>query len=115
MKKFLFIISFLICFCGCSSEKEMSMEEKLQKVLSEKDYILIDVRTKEEYEDGHVVGSMNIPYDEIDQNISLDKTKPILVYCQSGRRSGVAYATLKKLGYDVFDLGAYDSISLEKE
>ncbi len=115
MKKFLIIFVLVMCFCGCSFEKELSKEEKLQKVLSEKEYIVIDVRTKNEYDSGHVVGSINIPYDEINENINLAKDKPILVYCQSGRRSSIAYTALEKLGYEVFDLGAYATVSLEKE
>ena len=46
---------------------------------------------------------------------TLDKDKTILVYCKSGVRSNKAYNTLKDLGYDVIDLGAYDNVTLEKE
>ena len=75
----------------------------------------MDVRTSEEYKEGHVKGAINIPYDEINENVELDKEKTILVYCKSGRRSKVAYDQLTSLGYEVYDLGAYDNITLDKE
>ncbi len=115
LKKFskIFIISIML-ICGCNN-KELSKEEQLQSIIKEDNYIIIDVRTKQEYDLSHVKNSINIPYDTIDENTKLDKTKKILVYCQSGKRSNIAYNTLTDLGYDVLDLGAYNSINLEKE
>ena len=117
MKKLGFIIIcslLLIGITGCSSE-EKTTESTLDRVLKENNYIVLDVRTKEEYETGHVKDSINIPYDEIDENVDLDKEKTIMVYCKSGKRSNIAYNTLKNLGYTVIDLGAYDTVTLEKE
>ena len=110
MKKIL-IVFLCILLCGCSNERESDIE----KIMKEKEYVIIDVRTKEEYDESHVVNSINIPYDEIDSKIDIDKDKIIFVYCKSGRRSSIAYDTLKSLGYTVYDLGAYDKIDLEKE
>ena len=112
MKK-IFVVLLVLLSLGCS--KELTSEDKLQKVLKEKNYIIIDVRYDYEYNEGHVVGSINIPYDQIDSSINLDKNKTILVYCKSGKRSEKAYNTLKELGYDVINLGAYEKIELEKE
>ena len=53
-------------------------------------------------------------YDEIDEKVKLDKTKKIYVYCKSGKRSQIAYEKLKALGYEVKDLGAYNTIDLER-
>lgn len=111
MKKVFFILCLFLLFSGCT-KKEKS---ELKKILDENNYIVVDVRTKEEYNTGHVVHSLNIPYDEIDEDVNLDKNKTILVYCRSGNRSSIAYQTLKKLGYKVMDLGAYNDVSLEKE
>ena len=47
--------------------------------------------------------------------MELDKSKTILVYCQSGNRSGMSYNILISLGYEVYDLGAFESIDLPKE
>ena len=74
----------------------------------------IDVRTAEEYQAGHLEGAINIPYDEIKQKISAvstDKTADILLYCRSGRRSGIALETLRSLGYSkVTNAGAYEQL-----
>ena len=104
----------LILLTGCTKEQNQE-ESKLDKILKEDNYIVVDVRTAEEYAEGHVKGAINIPYDEIDENTDLDKSKTILVYCKSGVRSGKAYDTLISLGYTVENLGAYDTVELEKE
>ena len=116
MKKIVIgIVAFigLITLVGCT--KEQKSEPTLDEIIKENNYIVVDVRTAEEYNEGHVKGSINIPYDEIDETTDLDKTKTIIVYCKSGVRSNKAYNTLKNLGYDVVDLGAYDKVKLEKE
>lgn len=109
------ICLLILLVAGCKNEKESKGKEVLERVIEENNYIVVDVRTKEEYEIGHVKGALNIPYDEIDEEIGLDKEKIIMVYCKSGRRSHIAYETLSNLGYQVIDLGAYDTVSLEKE
>lgn len=102
----------LFTVVGCSTKKKTST---IDEIISKNNYIIVDVRTKEEYNISHVKGSINIPYDQIDENTNLDKSKTIIVYCRSGNRSSKAYNTLKSLGYDVYDLGAFDKITLEKE
>ena len=63
--------------------------------------VLIDVRTPEEYEQGRVSDSRNIPLQEIERAAFLikDKNTPIFVYCRSGKRSRRAEANLKRMGY----------------
>lgn len=82
--------------------KEISykkMEDMLQK---NKDAILLDVRSKQEYEEGHLDGSINIPLYEIDKELEKlpDKKSMILIYCASGHRSKQAKEKLEKLGYE---------------
>lgn len=116
MKKILlrfFVFGILAGYIKHKKKEESSND--LDKVLSEENYLIVDVRTKEEYDDGHVVGAILLPYDEIDENVELDKNKTILVYCRSGRRSILAKSTLESLGYQVIDLGAFESLDLEKE
>lgn len=108
MKKLLIVLFLCITLCGCNSQVD------IEKIMSENEYIIIDVRTKEEYEDNHLVDSINIPYDTIDENIGVEKDKVIFVYCRSGNRSNIASETLKKLGYNVYDLGAFEEIDLPK-
>lgn len=115
MKKIVMIfVCFLLCSCG-SKNKLVTNDKELQKILDDNNYIIIDVRSNEEYNSGHIVDSINIPVNLIDENINIDQNKTILVYCLSGGRSKIAYDTLISLGYDVYDLGAYDKIDLPKE
>lgn len=113
MKKYLYLlIVSLLLFTGCSGDKE---DNDYKKLMKDNDYIIVDVRTSDEFMEEHVKDAINIPYDTIDQNVKLDKNKLIFVYCKSGGRSSIAYQNLKELGYNVYDLGAFDSIDLEKE
>ena len=115
MKKIVIVLIMcigLICVVGCSKQEDE--KTSVEKIIAKNNYVIVDVRTKEEYNTSHIKGAINIPYDEIDENTKLDKTKTILVYCRSGVRSSKAYNTFKNLGYDVVDLGAFDSIKLEK-
>jgi phage shock protein E len=72
---------------------------------------VVDVRTPREFAGGHVPGAVNIPYDEIEkrlQEIGPPSTR-VLLYCQSGRRSGIAAEKLQEKGYtQLYDLQRYD-------
>lgn len=74
----------------------------------------IDVRTAEEYRAGHLEGAVHIPFDEIEQKITAigaDITQDIQLYCRSGRRSGIALETLRRMGYNnVTNAGAYEQL-----
>ena len=119
MKKILIMLVLNLIVCGCNSKEKTDLtytkNELIEQVLSQNDYIIVDVRTKEEYDESHIIGAINIPYDEIDENSNLDKNKTILVYCKSGNRSKVAFNTLTSLGYTTYDLGAFSEINLPKE
>lgn len=125
MKRLLTIILVLIMLCGCANQKEdnntakgndlVLNADKIQEIMSEGEYIIVDVRTEKEYNQSHIKEAINIPYDEIDENVELDKEKNIFVYCYSGGRSAIARKTLENLGYQVYDLGAFESINLPKE
>lgn len=110
MKKILILI-FCLILCGCTKVEKLDLE----KLMKENNYTIIDVRTKEEYDESHLVDAINIPYDEIDENIDIDKDNIILVYCRSGNRSSIAYDLLEDLDYKVYDLGAFSEIDLPKE
>ena len=65
--------------------------------------ILIDVRTSVEWQSEHLEGALNIPYDKIAEKIGQavpDKKTKVILYCRTGRRSGIALETLKKIGYE---------------
>jgi len=64
--------------------------------------VVIDVRSEQEYQSGHVEGAINIPHTAIGQDISkaqVSKDDHVILYCQSGRRSGLALETLKSMGF----------------
>lgn len=82
---------------------------EVKTMLETKSGYCIDVRTKEEYRNGHIAGSINVPLDNIPQQINrvLKPNDKIVVYCLSGARSKQAYLALTQLGYtDVSDLGS---------
>ena len=86
--------------------------ETFKEKLTEKDVQIIDVRTPNEYAQGNIKGSTNIDYfgDDFQSKLStLDKSKPVLVYCAVGGRSGKAAKVMKKMGFMVvYDLkGGY--------
>ena len=118
VKKIAIILLLTISLFGCSvkeENKDMKTNLDYKEIMKEKEYIIIDVRTKEEYTESHIKSSINIPYDEINKDSNIDKDKVVFVYCRSGVRSKKANDTLKNLGYEVYDLGAFNSIDLEKE
>ncbi len=64
--------------------------------------VIIDNRTEAEFNAGHIEGAKLVPFDVIDKKIKEvvpNKDTPIILYCRSGRRSGIALQTLKELGY----------------
>jgi rhodanese-related sulfurtransferase len=72
---------------------------------------VVDVRTKAEFDAGHVPGAVNIPYDELERRAGEvgPPSQPLLLYCRSGRRSAIAGETLRRLGFtELYDLQAYD-------
>lgn len=111
MKKVLLSLLILISVSACAKEKLT----EYQKLMKENEYIILDVRTEEEYNESHIKGAINIPYDAITENIDISKDKMIFIYCKSGRRSAIANETLKNLGYNTYDMGAYETLVLEKE
>lgn len=76
-------------------------------------YTLIDVRSKSEWDEGHINGAILIPHTQIEQKIAdyvSDKNYPIKLYCRSGHRASIAEDALKKMGYqNVVNLGGYNS------
>ena len=101
-------MSFPLTIVSCSSGAEKITYEQINgekaKSLMDKEtgYIIIDARTQEEYDEGHIPGAIMIPEYEIADRAEKefpDKNQLILVYCRSGRRSKIAAEELVKLGY----------------
>ena len=74
---------------------------------------IVDVRTPEEYAGEHIPNAINIPYDQVAQRINEFKEmqKPIIAYCRSGNRSGIAVETLKQNGItEAINAGSLEDI-----
>lgn len=82
----------------------LTIEEGLQKMRETEGAVLLDVRSSEEYHEGHLEGSINLPINRI-PTISLPKETPIFVYCLSGARSKRAADFLNKIGYTAINIG----------
>ena len=124
MKKisYLLLVLLVILCVGCGDKKEnepiksgkVTCDQMKEIMKYDGNPRLIDVRTKEEYDSGHLDGAINIPYETVVETIqdmrSVAPDTPIIVYCRSGNRSGQAFTSLKNAGYtNVYDLGAMDS------
>ena len=117
MKKIIFIaLAVVLLLTSCSSIKEskveyikISAEQAKINMDNEKDIIILDVRTQEEYDTGHIKNALLIPDYDIGKIASEklpDKYAKILVYCRSGRRSEIAAKKLIEMGYKkVVDFG----------
>ena len=88
---------------GKASTYEQITAEQAKTIMdTEKDYVIIDARTEEEFAEGHIKNAILIPEYEIANRAEKelpDKEQLILVYCRSGRRSKIASEELVKLGY----------------
>lgn len=82
--------------------EQITQEEAKNIMDSGEEYILLDVREQDEFDEGHIPGAILIPYTKIDEKAEImfkDKDKLILVYCRSGRRSKIAAESLAALGF----------------
>lgn len=127
------VISVCVLLSSCSRSKDLSSiknspsgtftqisQEQAKKIMdTETGYVILDVRTIEEYENGHIPGAILLPYDQIPQkaeSILTDKNQKILVYCRSGNRSKIGSASLVDLGYsDVLEFGGINTWPYEIE
>ena len=111
MKKLIFLLLAVLILTACGQDQEnnreavfvnITAEEAKQIMDSQEGYIILDVRSQEEFDQGHIPGAILIPDTEINaraEEVLPDKDQLILVYCRSGRRSKLAAADLAELGY----------------
>ena len=111
MKKLIILLLAVMLLTACGQDKEndqgavyvnITAEEAKQIMDTEEGYIILDVRTQEEYDQGHIPGAIVISHEEIAEKaeqVLTDKDQLILVYCRSGRRSKIAAEALVELGY----------------
>ena len=123
MKRFIPLLMALLFLSGCgavSAEKnyrQSTMEEAVTMMEEETEYIILEVRTAEEYSEKNIPGAINIANESIgteDIPELPDKDQLILVYCRSGNRSKQASEKLVKLGYtNIVEIGGINSWSGE--
>ena len=109
MKKLIPILLSALMLTGCAeagnqtnSYRQISMDEAVAMMEQESGYMILDVRTPEEFVENHIPNAINIPNENIgtDELSALpDKDQLIMVYCRSGRRSKEAAEKLVALGY----------------
>ncbi len=118
-----FVIAMLCAGCiltGCSSSasvsvgyRQVSQTEAVRIMESEENYIILDVRTWEEYEERHIPGAVCVPNETIGTDTIPelpDKAQLILVYCRSGNRSKQASKKLAAMGYtNIVEFGGINS------
>ena len=108
MKRILPALMVLLLLAGCTAQSEentyrqITAEEAAAMMEEESGYIILDVRTSQEYSEKHIAGAINVPNETIgsEEIPELpDKDQLVLVYCRSGSRSKQTAEKLVKLGY----------------
>ena len=108
MKRLSLLLILCLMLSACAPEKEektymnITPQEAKEIMDTQEGYILLDVRTQEEFDEKHIPGAIVIPVEEVAQRAEAElpnKDQLILVYCRSGRRSKTAAQTLVDLGY----------------
>ena len=111
MKKLIFLLLAALFLTACGQKNETKQEATYMNITAqeaknlmdtEEGYIILDVRTQEEFDEGHIPGAIVISHEEVEEKaegVLTDKDQLILVYCRSGRRSKLAAEALVALGY----------------
>jgi len=112
MNKLISIVALLLVLASCTSTqpiKKLSHQQAIEAMLNDSSIVLVDVRTPQEFNEGHVSGAINIPLDTIETSFESqfqDKNVQLFIICRSGNRSAQAAVMLQKLGYtDITDIG----------
>lgn len=117
--KAFFALAALLLLAGTAYADSPGNRATGPEALNADQALWIDVRTAEEYGDWHVPGASNIPYEEIAERIgevTSDKDASILLYCRSGRRSGIALKALHEAGFkNAVNVGGLDDARREIE
>lgn len=111
MKKQLKLLTVFL-LAGCTALAQGFVAPAEAKKLVKEGALLLDVRTPEEFAEGHLEGAKNIPVGELEKRLAEvgDKGRPVVVYCRSGRRSESAKGILLKAGWKrVENLGGKDN------
>ncbi|MFC3031715.1 rhodanese-like domain-containing protein [Pseudoalteromonas fenneropenaei] len=86
---------------------DINQQALLANQMSATPYVIVDVRSPEEFAEGHLKGAINIPHDQTDAyqtQLEALKGKPLVVYCRSGRRASMFEQLLTPKGYEILHL-----------
>ena len=121
-RSFALLLALVLLLTACAqaaSYEQIPQEEAKQIMDTTNGYILLDTRSREEYDQSHIPGALLIPHTEIAERAEEelpDKDQVILVYCRSGNRSKQASAVLAELGYtNVKEFGGINTWPYEVE
>ncbi len=111
----LFAVFLLVSACQSKeSTQTTNQETHTETVTQNQSEVWIDVRSKEEFDSGHLQNALHIPHEEIGGKIAQlvpNKSTKINLYCRSGRRAEIAKKTLTDLGYqNVINQGGYEDL-----
>ena len=131
-KRFIIFFAALCLLSGCGGEgstqeetvvdtfQQISQEEAKTIMSTNQNAVVLDVRTQEEYDSGHIKGAVLLPVDAITEESAQEvipaKDTQVLVYCRSGNRSVTASKALAQLGYtEVYEFGGINTWPYETE
>ena len=131
-KRFIIFFAALCLLSGCGGEgspqeetvvdtfQQISQEEAKTIMSTNQNAVVLDVRTQEEYDSGHIKGAVLLPVDAITEETAREvipaKDTQVLVYCRSGNRSVTASKVLAQLGYtEVYEFGGINTWPYETE
>lgn len=131
-KRFIIFFAALCLLSGCGGEgstqeetvvdtfQQISQEEAKSIMSTNQEAVILDVRTQEEYDSGHIKGAVLLPVDAITEETAREvipaKDTQVLVYCRSGNRSVTASKALAQLGYtEVYEFGGINTWPYETE
>lgn len=102
MKKTVMLLLGLLAGCAQADWKDVSAQDLEKRQAAGEKVLVVDVRTPDEFAAGHVPGAINLPHDTVtgdEPALSDWKQKPVVVYCHSGRRAGMAAKVLEAKGF----------------
>ena len=131
-KRFIIFFAALCLLSGCGGEgspqeetvvdtfQQISQEEAKTIMSTNQNAVVLDVRTQEEYDSGHIKGAVLLPVDAITEETAREvipaKDTQVLVYCRTGNRSVTASKALAQLGYtEVYEFGGINTWPYETE
>ncbi len=113
-----FLLMLLAAVAACADSGDGTLEKRAWQEIRN-GALLVDVRSRQEYDAGHLEGALLIPHDQVERRIAEfgdDKGRSIVLYCRSGRRAGVAEQVLRGAGFtNVLNAGGYKEMMAARQ